>query len=365
MRRARALRSWPTRSRSWPRRLRRRPRTSRPRSRRSRRTPRCGGGDRARSWDDREGQRTQATIASAVEEQTATTNEMGRNVARRRRVGRDRGEHHRGGAGGRRTPVCGGLDQQAATELSRMAAEMESLVSRSPPVSQCSTAPARRVTRPGHPARCCASPGPPHDRPMRSRRCPGSGRVLRPAAPWPIGKQDRPGRSLLRTPHTGRKPGCVPSPADCAGCASVSVSRSSSCSAASSSPAPPTWACPPSRGPTPTRATSTRPRPAGDRRRPPHRDQRRHRLAGALPRGRRGVGVEQALGKDGYNAAGLEEAAAGTSRPSPTRTTSGDLRGEALAERGEALRPVLRRGRQAEEAGCARRGLRVPASTTA
>ncbi len=78
---ARASRSWPTRSRSSPRRPRGPPRTSRAGSRRSRPTPAARSPRSARSptiitsIND-----YQLTIASAVEEQTATTSEMSRNV---------------------------------------------------------------------------------------------------------------------------------------------------------------------------------------------------------------------------------------------------------------------------------------------
>ena len=110
---ARASRSSPTRSRSWPRRPPRRPRTSAARSRRSRPTPRAPCTRSAQisalitQIDD-----VSNTIASAVEEQTATTNEIGRNITRGgARVGGDRAQHR--GRGRRRAGLRPGRGRHA------------------------------------------------------------------------------------------------------------------------------------------------------------------------------------------------------------------------------------------------------------
>ena len=117
MRRARASPSSPTRSRSWRRRRRRRPRTSPAGCSRSRATPprRWPRSRRSRSIVAQISDR-QTTIASAVEEQTATTNEMSRSVQEAASgTTRDRRQHHRrlhrGGvhhAGARPDPHRGG-----------------------------------------------------------------------------------------------------------------------------------------------------------------------------------------------------------------------------------------------------------------
>ena len=76
----------------------------------------------------------QLTIASAVEEQTATTNEMARNVAEASTgLRRDRDQHLRGGRGGGvHHPGAVTRPRSAVDELARMAAELRTAVSAVP-----------------------------------------------------------------------------------------------------------------------------------------------------------------------------------------------------------------------------------------
>jgi len=70
------------------------------------------------------------TIASAVEEQTATTNEIARNVAEAARGGQQVGENIEAVATAARGTTSGAADtQNAAAELARMAAELQTLIS--------------------------------------------------------------------------------------------------------------------------------------------------------------------------------------------------------------------------------------------
>ncbi|HEV7730899.1 MAG TPA: methyl-accepting chemotaxis protein [Candidatus Binatia bacterium] len=72
----------------------------------------------------------QNTIASAVEEQTATTNEIGRNVAEAAKGSSEIAENITGVAQAAQNTTAGASDtQKAAGELSRMAAELQRLVS--------------------------------------------------------------------------------------------------------------------------------------------------------------------------------------------------------------------------------------------
>jgi methyl-accepting chemotaxis protein len=72
---------------------------------------------------------TQSTIASAVEEQTATTNEMGRNVAEAATGSSDIAENITGVArSASDTTTAASTTSQAAEELSRMAADLQQLV---------------------------------------------------------------------------------------------------------------------------------------------------------------------------------------------------------------------------------------------
>jgi methyl-accepting chemotaxis protein len=72
---------------------------------------------------------TQATIASAVEEQTATTNEMSRNVSEAATGSADIAQNVTGVArSASDTQAASGSTSQAADELARMAAEMRTLV---------------------------------------------------------------------------------------------------------------------------------------------------------------------------------------------------------------------------------------------
>lgn len=72
---------------------------------------------------------TQTTIASAVEEQTATTNEMSRNVAEAAAGSTDIAQNISGAArSADDTTAAAGSTSQAAEELARMAAEMRVLV---------------------------------------------------------------------------------------------------------------------------------------------------------------------------------------------------------------------------------------------
>jgi methyl-accepting chemotaxis protein len=74
----------------------------------------------------------QNTIASAVEEQAATTNEIGRNVAEASRGSSEIAENIVGVAkAAKETSEGAGSTQQAADELSRMASSMQELVARS------------------------------------------------------------------------------------------------------------------------------------------------------------------------------------------------------------------------------------------
>jgi methyl-accepting chemotaxis protein len=72
---------------------------------------------------------TQTTIASAVEEQTATTNEMGRSVAEAATGSADIAQNITGVArSANDTGAAASSTSQAADELARMAAEMQQLV---------------------------------------------------------------------------------------------------------------------------------------------------------------------------------------------------------------------------------------------
>ncbi len=72
---------------------------------------------------------TQSTIASAVEEQTATTNEMGRNVTEAATGSSDIAENITGVArSASDTTAAAGSTSQAADELARMAASLQKLV---------------------------------------------------------------------------------------------------------------------------------------------------------------------------------------------------------------------------------------------
>ncbi len=70
----------------------------------------------------------QNTIATAVEEQTATTNEMSRNVTEAATGRRRSRQHHRGGSRGAGHHGGGEQHPQAADELSRMATDLQQLV---------------------------------------------------------------------------------------------------------------------------------------------------------------------------------------------------------------------------------------------
>lgn len=73
----------------------------------------------------------QATIASAVEEQTATTNEMGRNVSEAAKGSSEIAQNITGVARAAESTSQGSNDSlRAATELARMASELQSLVQR-------------------------------------------------------------------------------------------------------------------------------------------------------------------------------------------------------------------------------------------
>ncbi|MGV3710125.1 MAG: methyl-accepting chemotaxis protein [Gemmatimonas sp.] len=73
----------------------------------------------------------QATIASAVEEQTATTNEMGRNVSEAAKGSSEIAQNITGVARAAESTSQGSSDSlRAATELARMASELQSLVQR-------------------------------------------------------------------------------------------------------------------------------------------------------------------------------------------------------------------------------------------
>ena len=74
----------------------------------------------------------QATIAAAVEEQTATTNEMNRNVAEAASgVAEHRRGHHRPRRRARRRPTSGVAEaQRAAADLARMSGELQEAISR-------------------------------------------------------------------------------------------------------------------------------------------------------------------------------------------------------------------------------------------
>ncbi|MBK8231575.1 MAG: chemotaxis protein [Candidatus Eisenbacteria bacterium] len=72
----------------------------------------------------------QNTIASAVEEQTATTNEIGRNVAEAAKGTSEIAQNITGVAGAAQSTATGAQDtQRAASELARMASELQRLVS--------------------------------------------------------------------------------------------------------------------------------------------------------------------------------------------------------------------------------------------
>ena len=121
---ARASPSSPARSRSWRRRRRGRPRTSPSGSRPSRPTPRAPSTRSAQISVIGEINDFQATIAAAVEEQTATTNEMNRNVAEAASgLAEHRRGDHRAGSGHAGDQRAGGRRHRAAGELSRMSGD--------------------------------------------------------------------------------------------------------------------------------------------------------------------------------------------------------------------------------------------------
>ena len=129
-RRARASPSSPTRSRSWPSRRPRRPRTSAARSRRSRRDTKGAVeaigqiGKIINQIND-----IQNTIASAVEEQTATTGEISRNVAEAAKGSSEIAQNITGVAQAATSTTEGiASTRTAAEELARMAAELQNVV---------------------------------------------------------------------------------------------------------------------------------------------------------------------------------------------------------------------------------------------
>ena len=72
----------------------------------------------------------QNTIASAVEEQTATTNEISRNVAEAAKGSTEIAQNITGVATAAKSTTSGANDtQKAAGELSRMASELQAIVS--------------------------------------------------------------------------------------------------------------------------------------------------------------------------------------------------------------------------------------------
>ncbi|HEY0357029.1 MAG TPA: hypothetical protein VGD11_00525, partial [Mycobacteriales bacterium] len=71
----------------------------------------------------------QLTIASAVEEQSATTNEMNRNVAEAATGAEEIAQNITGVASAAQTTTAGVSEaQQAAAELARMSSELQELV---------------------------------------------------------------------------------------------------------------------------------------------------------------------------------------------------------------------------------------------
>lgn len=71
----------------------------------------------------------QNTIASAVEEQTATTNEIGRNVAEAAKGSAEIAQNITGVASAAKSTTTGAADtQRASGELSRMATELQEVV---------------------------------------------------------------------------------------------------------------------------------------------------------------------------------------------------------------------------------------------
>ncbi len=90
-----------------------------------------GGGDRADHERHQPDQRHPNTIASAVEEQTATTNEMTRNVSEAARATNEIAENVTGVAQAAQSTSSGATDvQKASHELATMATNLQSLVAR-------------------------------------------------------------------------------------------------------------------------------------------------------------------------------------------------------------------------------------------
>ncbi len=129
-RRARASPSSRTRSRSWPRRPRRRPRTSATRSTPSRRdTGAAVSAIGEISAVIAQINDISSTIATAVEEQSATTNEIGRIVTEAATGSGEIAQNITGVASAANDASQGAANTQtAAGELARMAAELSSLV---------------------------------------------------------------------------------------------------------------------------------------------------------------------------------------------------------------------------------------------
>ena len=89
-----------------------------------------GVGDRADRQVINQINDIQNTIASAVEEQTATTNEISRNVAEAAKGGSEIAKNITGVAEAARSTTAGAVDtQKSAQSLERMAAELQELVS--------------------------------------------------------------------------------------------------------------------------------------------------------------------------------------------------------------------------------------------
>ena len=163
----RVSRRWPTRSRSWRRRRRRRPRTSVAWIQ-AIQADTSGAVEAIGQISSVIAQINdyQTTIASAVEEQTATTNEMSRSVGEAATGSdADRGEHHRGGSGcgvddrwGGGEPACcggAGADERCSSPTWSAASasdphhdhhgQQQHRTTPSPPRGGASTAPPRRV----------------------------------------------------------------------------------------------------------------------------------------------------------------------------------------------------------------------------
>ena len=122
--------SWPMKSRSWPR------RPPRPRKRSARRLPpfrpvHRGAVEAIAQIGSIIIRSTtyQSTIASAVEEQTATTNEISRNLSEAAKASADIAQNITGVAQAAQSTSGGATDsQRAAAELARMATELQRLV---------------------------------------------------------------------------------------------------------------------------------------------------------------------------------------------------------------------------------------------